>query len=100
MWTLFLGLAFFFACFFFVFLLGSTLMPLKEAEPVLGGPLLRWWRALPGAGPVADLPLAALASLFFSDLFTRMERPSSLLPSSFRASWTASELCQEEGVDL
>lgn len=85
-WTLFFGFTFFF-CFFFVFMLGSTLTPLKEAGPLV----LLGWRARPGPGPLADLP-PALLSFFFSDLLTRMDRPSSLLPSSFRASWTASAL--------
>lgn len=86
-----LRLPFFFVCFFFVFVFGSTLMPLKEAELLRGGPAL-CWRALSGAGPLLRLPLAASFWPVFSDLLTLMERPPSLLPSSLRASWTASAL--------
>lgn len=75
-------------------------MPLKLVDILVDlcwpenllGPILPRWCALSGAGPLADRPLAALFSFFFSDLFTRTLRPSSLLPSSLSASWTASAL--------
>lgn len=113
-WTVFFGFPFFFSL-FLVFFIGSTVSPLNEVELFLG---LGWFPPnifgdlkpprppplsfpdpltgpfaglLPGTLPVFPVVLFFCFS-FFTDLFTRIVRPSSFEPSSFKANCTESAL--------
>lgn len=111
-WTLFFAFPFFFRPFFLGFLLGSTISPLKEVdffsdfcwlpktflEDLKRPGLLSCHERLFFAGflAVSLPPVWFFCFSFFTDLFTRMERPSSLEAFSSSASCTESALCNRE----
>lgn len=109
-----LAFTFFFRTFFLVFLFGSTITPLNELRLLVDlcwfllnlfddspGPASfscpgRFLKVLLGLAEVPRLPACLSCFSFFTDLFTRMDRPCSFEPSSSSASCTESTCCNKQ----